>query len=242
MARAGVGRSEVRNATTTRDPRRHQPRQQHHPVGLGGGRRRRWSTPGARINSADPGQLQPRPLEQHVGSAQAGTVDMIINGQTARGARSTESALHRQLHPPLQSQLALTAPSASASSTSPCSTGASTIAPPTAARSAPACLVVPAAAQLSSVEKRHIFSGVALTYSPVPGMIDIKAELDYYDRQVQATNTGANAWGTKCELLLLPGKLRDFGVSTNPPAERLAGFSLPGPTPRSSLRFASKMC
>ena len=51
-----------------------------------------------------------------------------------------------------------------------------------------------AAAQLSSLEKRHIFSGVALTYSPVPGMVDIKAELDYYDRQVQASNTGASAW------------------------------------------------
>jgi hypothetical protein len=25
-------------------------------------------------------------------------------------------------------------------------------------------------------------------------MVDIKAELDYYDRQVQATNTGATGW------------------------------------------------
>jgi hypothetical protein len=33
-----------------------------------------------------------------------------------------------------------------------------------------------------------------LTYSPVPGQVDIKAELDYYDRQVQASNTGATAW------------------------------------------------
>jgi hypothetical protein len=50
------------------------------------------------------------------------------------------------------------------------------------------------AAQLASIEKRHIFSGVSLTYSPVPGMVDIKAELDYYDRKVQASNTGATAW------------------------------------------------
>jgi hypothetical protein len=50
------------------------------------------------------------------------------------------------------------------------------------------------AAQSASIEKRHIHSGVSLTYSPVPGMVDIKAELDYYDRQVQATNTGASAW------------------------------------------------
>ncbi len=50
------------------------------------------------------------------------------------------------------------------------------------------------AAQLASVEKRHIFSGASVTYSPVPGQVDIKLELDYYDRQVQATNTGAQAW------------------------------------------------
>jgi hypothetical protein len=46
---------------------------------------------------------------------------------------------------------------------------------------------------LASLEKRHIFSGAALTYSPVPGQIDIKLELDYYNRVVQATNTNANA-------------------------------------------------
>jgi hypothetical protein len=49
-------------------------------------------------------------------------------------------------------------------------------------------------AQLASVEKRHIFAGTALTYSPVPGQVDIKVELDYYDRKVRASNTGATAW------------------------------------------------
>jgi hypothetical protein len=47
---------------------------------------------------------------------------------------------------------------------------------------------------LTSVEKRHIFSGASVTYSPVPGQVDIKLELDYYDRQVQASRTGASAW------------------------------------------------
>jgi porin-like protein len=49
-------------------------------------------------------------------------------------------------------------------------------------------------AQLAQIEKRHIFAGTALTYSPVPGQVDIKVELDYYDRQVRASNTGATAW------------------------------------------------
>jgi hypothetical protein len=50
------------------------------------------------------------------------------------------------------------------------------------------------AAQLASVEKRHLQSSVSLTYSPVPGQMDIVTELDYYDRQVQASGTGASAW------------------------------------------------
>jgi hypothetical protein len=33
-----------------------------------------------------------------------------------------------------------------------------------------------------------------VTYSPVPGQIDIKVELDYYDRQVQASRTGSAGW------------------------------------------------
>jgi hypothetical protein len=50
------------------------------------------------------------------------------------------------------------------------------------------------AAQLASIEKRHIFSGATVVYSPVPGQVDIQVELDYYDRQVQASKTGASAW------------------------------------------------
>jgi hypothetical protein len=50
------------------------------------------------------------------------------------------------------------------------------------------------AAQLASIEKRHIQSAWSLTYSPLPGQVDIALELDYYDRQVQATGTGGAAW------------------------------------------------
>jgi|GEM_PF-1749273 len=50
------------------------------------------------------------------------------------------------------------------------------------------------AAQLASVEKRHIQAAWSLTYSPVPGQVDIGLELDYYDRQVQASGTGSAAW------------------------------------------------
>jgi Porin subfamily len=50
------------------------------------------------------------------------------------------------------------------------------------------------AAQLASIEKRHIQSAASLTYSPIPGQVDIAVELDYYDRQVQATGTGGAGW------------------------------------------------
>jgi Porin subfamily len=51
-----------------------------------------------------------------------------------------------------------------------------------------------AAAMLTNVEKRHLESAWSLTYSPVPGEFDISLELDYWDRQVQATGTGTAAW------------------------------------------------
>ena len=37
-------------------------------------------------------------------------------------------------------------------------------------------------------------SAVSLTYSPVPGQVDIALEMDYYDRQVQASGTGTAGW------------------------------------------------
>jgi hypothetical protein len=45
------------------------------------------------------------------------------------------------------------------------------------------------AAGLASLEKRHIQSGLSVTYSPVPGKIDIGIEWDHWDRWVQASNT-----------------------------------------------------
>jgi len=49
-------------------------------------------------------------------------------------------------------------------------------------------------AQLASVEKRHLMSAWSLTYSPVPGQVDIALELDYYNRQVYAAGTSADGW------------------------------------------------
>jgi Porin subfamily len=48
-------------------------------------------------------------------------------------------------------------------------------------------------AALAGLEKRHIESALAVTYSPVPGMVDIQFEWDHFDRWVQASNTSGNA-------------------------------------------------
>jgi hypothetical protein len=45
------------------------------------------------------------------------------------------------------------------------------------------------AAQLASLEKRHLASQLNVVYSPVPGLTDIYLEWDHYNRWVQATNT-----------------------------------------------------
>lgn len=43
--------------------------------------------------------------------------------------------------------------------------------------------------QLAHFEKRHLNSALDLTYSPVPGKVDISLEWDHYERWVQAVNT-----------------------------------------------------
>lgn len=48
-------------------------------------------------------------------------------------------------------------------------------------------------AQLASFEKRHLESGLSLTYSPVPGMMDISAEWDHWERWVQASSTSGHS-------------------------------------------------
>ncbi|MGH7034635.1 MAG: porin, partial [Stellaceae bacterium] len=44
-------------------------------------------------------------------------------------------------------------------------------------------------APLAGIEKRHLQSGLSVTYSPVPGRIDIGIEWDHWDRWVQVANT-----------------------------------------------------
>ncbi len=48
------------------------------------------------------------------------------------------------------------------------------------------------AAGLASFEKRHLQSALAVTYSPVPGKIDMKLEWDHWERWVQASDTSGN--------------------------------------------------
>jgi hypothetical protein len=45
------------------------------------------------------------------------------------------------------------------------------------------------AAQLASLEKRHLASQLNVVYSPLPGLTDIYLEWDHWDRWVQASNT-----------------------------------------------------
>ncbi|HWE76488.1 MAG TPA: porin [Stellaceae bacterium] len=193
MARVGVGRSEIRNATAN-------------PI-LGGTRfsnnitQWHWAVEGGvMVNTW--GQDQWRGLVNYShglatynSDAPSGVVDMVINGQTGQISSLNELELttnyiHR-FNPNWRMSGAFgvgffNKPSAAAGFGN-CATATG--------GAVNACVSGGAsAAQLASLEKRHIFSGLSLTYSPVPGMVDIKTELDYYDRKVQASNTGSNAW------------------------------------------------
>ena len=133
-------------------------------------------------------------LSTYNSDAPAGTVDMVINGQNGKVSSLNELALTTSYIHRFNPNWRMTGafgigffnkPS-SATGWGNCANSGGAVA-----------TCVPGGttnAQLASIDKRHIFSGLALTYSPVPGMVDIKAELDYYDRQVQASNTGASAW------------------------------------------------
>jgi hypothetical protein len=192
MGRVGVGRSEIRNATTA-------------PI-LGGTSQGNnitqwhWAVEGGvMVNTWGQDQWRglvnySHGLSTYMSDMQAGTVDMFINGQNGQVSSINELALTTNYIHRFNPNWRMTG-----------AFGIGFFNKPDAARGFGNCATNggaigtcvsggSAAAQLSSVEKRHIFSGLALTYSPVPGMIDIKAELDYYDRQVQATNTSANAW------------------------------------------------
>jgi hypothetical protein len=196
MGRFGVGRSEIRNATST--------------AILGGNNqannitRWHWAVEGgAMINTWGQDQLRGQVVYSHglstyLSDMQAGTIDMIINGQTGQVSSLNEltfntSYIHR-FNPNWRATGAFgigffNKPNAAAG-WSNCSTNTTV----GGGAGSSLCAGGSTAAQLASLEKRHIFSGAALTYSPVPGQVDIKVELDYYDRQVQATNTSASAW------------------------------------------------
>jgi len=49
------------------------------------------------------------------------------------------------------------------------------------------------AAGLAGIEKRHLQSALSVTYSPVPGRVDIGIEWDHFDRWVQAADTSGTA-------------------------------------------------
>jgi hypothetical protein len=196
MARVGVGRDELRNATTT-------------PI-LGGNNQSNnitqwnWAIEGgAMINTWGQDQWRGQVAYTH-GLATynsddaAGTVSMLINGQTGQVSSINEltfntSYIHR-FNPNWRATgsfgIGFFNKPDSAGGFNNCSTNTTV----GGGVGSSLCAGGANAAQLASIEKRHIFSGAALTYSPVPGQIDIKAELDYYDRKVQASGTGATGW------------------------------------------------
>jgi len=192
MGRVGVGRSELRNNTATSI--------------IGGGgtignniTQTHWAIEGgAMINTW--GQDQWRGLVNYSNGLSTydsdmgnGTYDMIVNGQTGQVSAIRElelntSYIHR-FNPNWRSTAEFgvgffNKPGA-AGAWSNCAVGATMA----------TCLSGGSnAAQLSNVEKRHIQSSVSVTYSPVPGQMDISLEMDYYDRQTQATGTGTAGW------------------------------------------------
>jgi hypothetical protein len=194
MARVGVGRSELRNETS--------------PAVLGGNnlvnntKQWHWAVEGGvMVNTWGQDQWRglvnySHGLSTYLSDMPAGTTDMVINGQTGKVSSINEltfstSYIHR-FSPNWRAVgafgIGFFNKPAAASGWNNCSTSGSVGAGPSL------CAGGATAAQLTSIEKRHIFSGAAVTYSPVPGQIDIKVELDYYDRQVQASNTGSAGW------------------------------------------------
>ena len=196
MARVGVGRSEIRNATAT--------------AILGGNNQANnitqwnWAVEGgAMINTWGQDQLRGQVVYSHglstyLSDMAAGTTDMVINGQTGQISSINELALNASYIHRFNPNWRMTGafgigffnkPDAAAGFSN-CSTSGTL----TGAAANSLCAGGATAAQLASIEKRHIFSGATVVYSPVPGQVDIQVELDYYDRQVQASKTGASAW------------------------------------------------
>jgi len=192
MGRVGVGRSEVRNASS--------------PAILGGTSQgnniTQWNWAiegGVMVNTFGQDQWRglvnySHGLSTYNSDAPGGTIDMVVNGQNGTVSSLNElelttSYIHR-FNPNWRATGAFgigffNKPS-SATGFGNCANSGGAVGTCVAGGTTNA--------QLASIEKRHIFSAAALTYSPVPGQIDIKAELDYYDRKVQASGTGASAW------------------------------------------------
>ena len=204
MARVGVGRSEVRNTGTVDGLSA--------PVqtGIFGGTSNNitkwgWAVEGGvMVNTWGQDQWRglvnyTHGLSTYMSDMPQGSVDMVINGQTGQVSSLNELALTTNYIHRFNPNWRMTGafgigffnkPDAAAGWGN-CATGAGG----TGSGTVGTCVAGGGtAAQLASLEKRHIFSGASVTYSPVPGQVDIKLELDYYDRQVQATNTGASAW------------------------------------------------
>ena len=191
MGRVGVGRSMLRNVSS--------------PTIFGGNnfqnnvKQWHWSIEGGvMLNTFGQDQWRglinySNGLSTYMSDMGNGTYDMLINGQTGQVSAITELALNTSYIHRFNPNWRTTA-----------EFGIGFFNKPDAADgwgncannvSVSACVPGGAnAAQLASVEKRHLQSAVSLTYSPVPGQVDFVAELDYYDRQVQATGTGGAGW------------------------------------------------
>jgi hypothetical protein len=196
MGRVGVGRSELRNATAT--------------ALLGGNNQANnitqwnWAIEGGvMVNTWGQDQWRghvqySHGLATYNSDAAGGTVDLLVNGQTGQVSSENELELTTNYIHRFNPNWRVTGAFGIGFFNKPDAAGAfsncSTNATLTGAAANSLCAGGANAAQLASIEKRHIFSGLALTYSPVPGQIDIKAELDYYDRKVQAAGTGATGW------------------------------------------------
>ena len=193
MARVGVGRSEVRNATTT--------------AIMGGNNQANnitqwhWAIEGGvMVNTWGQDQWRglvnySHGLSTYMSDMPAGTVDMVINGQNGKVSSLNELALATSYIHRFNPNWRMTGTFGIGFFNKPdAASGFGNCATATGGAIGTCASGGAAAAQLASLERRHIFSGAAVTYSPVPGQVDIKLELDYYDRQVQASKTGASAW------------------------------------------------
>ncbi len=191
MARAGVGRSELRgtNATPLFGANNFMNNvTQWHYAFEGGVMINTWGQDQWRglVNYSNG-------LSTYMSDMGNGTYDMIINGQTGQVSAIRELAINtsyiHRFNPNWRTSAEFgigffNKPGAASSWGNCANSGITT-----------ACVSGGSnAAQLASVEKRHLQSSVSLTYSPVPGQVDIGMELDYYDRHVQASGTGTAGW------------------------------------------------